>query len=83
MGRKKQPLTLELLVKEGNGTLTPENDENSLKKDSEPPMEKGQRLANSVATKRGRVRKRRLQRFKKTLNEILSMVISPLGFLKT
>lgn len=77
MGRKKQPLTLELLVKEGNGTLTPENDENSLKKDSEPPMEKGQRLANSVATKRGRVRKRRLQRFKKTLNEILSMVISP------
>lgn len=77
MGRKKQPLTLELLIKEGNGALTPDNDNNSLKKDSEPPMEEVVELAKSVATKKGRVRRRKLQRFKKTLNDILSMVISP------
>ena len=77
MGRKKQPLTLELLIKEGNGTLTPDNDDNSLKKDDEPTMDKAVEIADSVATKKGRVRKRKTQRFKNTLNEILSMVISP------
>lgn len=78
MGRKKQPLTLELLIKEGNGALIPDNsDNNSLKKDSEPTMEEIMALAKSVATKKGRVRRRKNQRFKKTLNDILSMVISP------
>lgn len=77
MGRKKQPLTLELLIKEGNGALTPENNENSLKKDSEPPMAETTELVKGVATKKGRVRKRKVQRFKKVLDQILSMVISP------
>ena len=77
MGRKKQPLTLELLIKEGNGALTPDNNENSLKKDSEPPMAEISVPAKGVATKKGRVRKRKVKRFKKVLDEILSMVISP------
>ena len=73
MGRKKQPLTLELLIKEGNGALTPDN-EDSLK-ESKDYVETGAR--KNVATKRGRPKKRKIQRFKKTLNELLSMVISP------
>lgn len=77
MGRKKQPLTLELLIKEGDGALTPDNDENSLKKDSEPTMAEFLENVQRVATKKGRVRKRKVQRFKKVLDQILSMVISP------
>ena len=77
MGRKKQPLTLELLIKEGDGTLTPENKEKSLEKASEPTMDKGVEPEVSVATKKGRVRKRKVKRFKNALDEILSMVIAP------
>ena len=77
MGRKKQPLTLELLIKEGDGTLTPEKNENSLEKASEPPMGQGETPNAGVATKKGRVRRRKAKRFKNALNEILSMVIAP------
>ena len=77
MGRKKQPLTLELLIKEGDGTLTPEKNENSLKKESEPPMGQSEAQNAGVATKKGRVRRRKAKRFKNALNEILSMVIAP------
>ena len=74
MGRKKQPLTLSLLIKEGNGALTPENDEMSLNQETEPTMAQP---TKSVATKRGRPKKREAERFKKTLNRLLSMLIAP------
>lgn len=78
MGKKKQPLTLELLTKEGNGTLSPDNNDESLNKSDDDEKIEAESLQKSVATnKRGRPKKRKVERFKTVLNEILSMVISP------
>ena len=77
MGRKNQPLTLELLVKEGNEALSLENDENSLNRSTEPPMESTDCLSKKGATKRGRPKIRKAESFKETLKRLLSMEISP------
>lgn len=77
MAKKKQPLTLEALIKEGNGALTPDNSNFSQEEcDKETEKENGV-LHKCVATKRGRPIKRKNERFKKALDSILSMVISP------
>jgi len=77
MAKKKQPLTLEALIKEGNGALTPDNSNFSQEEcDKETEKENGV-LQKCVATKRGRPIKRKNERFKKALDSILSMVISP------
>ena len=78
MGRKKQPLTLEFLIKEGNGALTPEKNEECLNQKGDAVAKVNETLQNSAfTTKRGRPKKRKNERFKKALTEILSMVIAP------
>lgn len=77
MRRKNQPLTLELLTKEGDGALIPDNNEMSLCQSAEPTAAENGALQKCVATKKGRPQKRKATKFKKALNEILSLVISP------
>ena len=77
MAKKKQPLTLEALIKEGNGTLTPDNSNFSLDQCERVEMKEGGALQDCVATKTGRLKKRKRERFKKVLDSILSTVISP------
>ena len=78
MGRKKQPLTLEFLIKEGDGALTPEKNEECLNQKGDAVAKANEILeACAFKTKRGRPKKRKNERFRKALNNILSMVIAP------
>ena len=76
MAKKKQPLNLETLITEGNGALTPDNSNFSQYQCEETAEENGG-LRSCVATKKGRPKRRKQIRFKKALDSILSMVISP------
>ena len=77
MARKKLQLTLDAIIKEGNGALTPDNSNFNLDLSDETAMKENGDLQKCVATKRGRPKKRKNERFKKALDSILSMVISP------
>ena len=77
MAKKRQPLTLEALVKEGKGALTPDNSNFSQDECDNGAVEENGVLQKCVATKKGRPKKRKNERFKKALDSILSMVISP------
>ena len=71
MGRKKPLSTISQLVEEGNGALTPanNNDNSSARADEATEGKK--------STKKRKVIKRDSESFKKTLEEILSMRILP------
>lgn len=76
MARKNQLLTLSQLIEKGDGALTPEKKKSSEKTTSEETanvsFDNGQ-----GENKRGRLRKRKCRSFKKSLESILSTVISP------
>ncbi len=71
MARKKQLLTIDQLTKESNGALIPECEENS------PEREGMSEKKEAAPLKRGRVKRKEEESFKKSLSKILNMVISP------
>lgn len=76
MARKKQPLTLSQLTEEGGGTLFPDNENNSLVQKAKEEVT-GESELCVTRKKRGRVKRRESESFKKSLANILSMVIAP------
>lgn len=75
-GKNQQPLTRDQTIKEGNGAVTPNDEEKSLNLGTEPPMAQEKDL-QCVKKRKGRPKKRKVENLKKTLNYILSMVASP------
>ena len=75
MARKKQLLTVSQLTEEGNGTLIPDNENESLVQKAKST--EGGEENSSTRKKRGRVKRRETESFKKSLANILSMVIAP------
>ncbi|MBE6673522.1 MAG: hypothetical protein E7596_00275 [Ruminococcaceae bacterium] len=76
MARKKQLMTLSQLTEEGNGTLIPENENKSSEKEALSEAEMGEEI-RGARKKRGRVKRRNGESFKKSLANILGMVIAP------
>lgn len=71
MARKKQLLTIDQLTKESNGALIPECEEKCPENEGMSYEKKG------GVQKRGRIKRRDEESFKKSLGKILNMVISP------
>ncbi len=76
MARKKQLLTVSQLTEEGNGTLFPDNENDSFAQKAQSTGEACEKIV-STHKKRGRVKRREAESFKKSLANILSMVIAP------
>ena len=75
MARKKKELTLNQLTEEGNGTLIPDN-ENFSSSEVVTTLENEEK-SKKTPNKRGRIKKRKGESFKSTLDSILNMVIAP------
>lgn len=75
MARKNQPLTLYSLIKKGDGTLIPDTENESLDGCQSEAQADGEEEGAAAAT--GYPIKRRIVPFKKMLEDILSMEISP------
>lgn len=71
MAGKKQLLSISQLTEKGDGALKPDNSEFSLEKETTEVEEPKREI------KRGRIKRRKKQTFKKSLEEILSMIIAP------
>ncbi len=76
MARKNQPLTLDTLIKEGNGTLIPDAENKSLEK-GEGVAQAEENGTDSATAVTGYPKKREAIPFKRMLEDILSMEISP------
>lgn len=75
MGRKKQPLTLSRLIEEGNGALMPDNELKSSDDGNKTLGEKEDEMGlKAIAV---RLKRRKKQSFKNTLECLLSTVINP------
>ena len=76
MARKKQLSAVSQLTEKGDGTLIPENCNDSSERATAELVEEAS-LNIGMTSKRGRVKRRKCQPFKVTLESILSMVIVP------
>ena len=70
MGRKKETLSLSQLTEKGDGALKPDDSVFSLEKETAE-------VEKTRQTKKGRVKRRKKESFKKSLDDILSMMIAP------
>ena len=75
MARKKKELTISQLTEEGNGTLIPDN-ENFSSSEMDTMLAKDE-SCKALPKKRGRLKRRKGEAFKTTLDSILNMVIAP------
>lgn len=79
MAKKNEILADSQLTKEGQGSLTPKSENNSLCQEGEPKDQQRDKLSEStrVATKRGRPKRRKRASLKSSLDKLLSMEIAP------